>query len=116
MLRPLANQGRANEHAAWRLAVGLGAQVVDQVRACRRTLKVDASSAAHTCGWLQPPTRVLQPLAPTVAGLPPEADPSSWSNVSVQNRDLQQQQRRYGRHLQLFKGSVSGCKLVGRLG
>jgi len=27
----LAKQGRANEHAAWRLAVGLGAQVVDQV-------------------------------------------------------------------------------------
>ena len=43
---------------------------------------------------------------PAGAGLPPEADPSSWSNVSVQNRDLQEQQRRYGRHLQLFKGSA----------
>ena len=42
---------------------------------------------------------------PAGAGLPPEADPVSWSNVSVQNRDLRQQQRRYGRHLQLFKGS-----------
>ena len=67
---PPSNQGRANEHAAWRLAVGLGAHVVDQVRACRRTLKVDASAAAHTCGWLQPRTRVLQPPAPTVAGGP----------------------------------------------
>ena len=26
--------------------------------------------------------------------------------MSVQNRDLQAQQRRYGRHLQLFKGSA----------
>ena len=42
---------------------------------------------------------------PGGAGLPPEADPTSWSNVSVQNRDLRQQRRRYGRHLQLFQGS-----------
>ena len=75
-----------------------------------RPLAVAASSTGGCSLW----NLRLQPLAPTVAGLPPEADPSSWSNVSVQNRDLQQQQRRYGRHLQLFKGSVSRPTQVGR--
>jgi len=42
---------------------------------------------------------------PAGHGLPPEADPPSWSNVSVQNRNLVELQVRYGAHLQLFKGS-----------
>ena len=42
---------------------------------------------------------------PAGHGLPPEADPPSWSNVSIQNRNLVELQMRFGRHLQLFKGS-----------
>lgn len=43
---------------------------------------------------------------PAGGGLPPEADPTSWSNVSAQNRELKPLQQTYGHHLQLFKGSA----------
>jgi hypothetical protein len=49
---------------------------------------------------------------PGGTGLPPEADPVSWSNVSVQNVNLKAQQHAYGRHLQLFKG----CNYTGGAG
>ena len=43
---------------------------------------------------------------PAGTGLPPEADPVSWSNVSAQNVDLAAAQARYGRYNQLFKGQA----------
>ena len=49
---------------------------------------------------------------PGGTGLPPQADPVSWSNVSVQNVNLTKQQEIYGKHLQLFKG----CDYTGGLG
>jgi len=43
---------------------------------------------------------------PAGTGLPPEADPPSWSNVSAQNRNLSAVQEHYGnKYGQLYKGS-----------
>jgi hypothetical protein len=44
--------------------------------------------------------------------LPPEADPTSWSNVSVQNENLTAYQQQYGTHIQLNKG----CEYTGGAG
>jgi hypothetical protein len=45
------------------------------------------------------------PRYPNGTGMPPEADPVSWSNVSAQNRNLSALLGRYGRYGQLFHGS-----------
>jgi arylsulfatase A-like enzyme len=44
------------------------------------------------------------PRYPPGTGLPPLADPSSWSNVSAQNRNYSEMQEEYGRFNQILEG------------
>jgi hypothetical protein len=44
------------------------------------------------------------PRYPRGTGLPPLADPSSWSNVSAQNRNYSAMQEQYGRFNQILEG------------
>jgi hypothetical protein len=46
---------------------------------------------------------------PAGTGLPPQCDPVSWSNVSVQNRNYSRMQEQYG----TFNQIIQGCAYTG---
>ena len=46
---------------------------------------------------------------PSGSGLPPQSDPLSWSNVSIQNRNYSLMQQEYGR----FNQILQGCAFTG---
>jgi hypothetical protein len=49
------------------------------------------------------------PRYPPGTGLPPQSDPLSWSNVSIQNRNYSAMQQEYGR----FNQILQGCEYTG---